>query len=110
MTCKHDTSRRYHKLSNSYSTTSVDCKLATGKNESFLSETVKNGDITDIMGELATMVESDLNTVERFINDIVSETGHKDAPTVVENNNETTVVSKLGKAKPVVVHEKTMVL
>ena len=28
-----------------------------------------------------------------------------DAPTVVEGSNETTTVSKLGKVKPVVVHE-----
>ena len=46
-----------------------------------------------------------LNMVEGFINDMVSETSHMDAPTVVEDNNETTTVSKLGKAKPVVVHE-----
>ena len=46
-----------------------------------------------------------LNMVEGFINDVVSETSHMDAPIVVEDNNETTTVSKLGKTKPVVVHE-----
>ena len=43
--------------------------------------------------------------VEGFINDIVSETNHMDDPTVVKDNNETTTVSKLGKAKPVVGYE-----
>ena len=36
---------------------------------------------------------------------MVSETSHMDAPTVIEGNNEMTTVNKLGKAKPVVVHE-----
>ena len=40
--------------------------------------------------------------VQKFINDMV---GNMDAPTVVEDNNETTTASKLGKAKPIVVHE-----
>ena len=57
------------------------------------------------MGELATMVGSDLNTVKGFNNGIVSETSHMDVPTVVNNNNKTTAASKLGKAKPVIVHE-----
>ena len=43
--------------------------------------------------------------VEGFINDMVSERSPTDAPTVVEDNNKTTAVSKFGKAKPVVVHE-----
>ena len=43
--------------------------------------------------------------VKEFINNMVSETSHTDAPNVVEDNNESTAVSKLGKAKPVVVHE-----
>ena len=43
--------------------------------------------------------------MERFINDMILETSHIDAPTVVKDNNETTAMSKLGKAKPVVVHE-----
>ena len=43
--------------------------------------------------------------VKGFINDMVSETSHMDAPTMVEDDNETTTVSKLGKAKPVIVHE-----
>ena len=51
------------------------------------------------------MVESDRNTVKGFINDMVSETSDTDTPTVVKDNNEMTVASKLGKAKPVVVHE-----
>ena len=46
-----------------------------------------------------------LNMVEGFLNDMVSETSHMDATIVVEYNNETTMVSKLRKAKPVVVPE-----
>ena len=59
---------------------------------------VKNGDITNIIGET-------LNIVEGFINDMVLKTSQTDAPTVVKDNNKTTMVSKFGKAKPVVVHE-----
>ena len=36
-------------------TTSVDCKLVTGKDESISSETIKNEDTTEIMDELAVM-------------------------------------------------------
>ena len=78
--------------------------LATGKDKSFSSESVNNGDITDIIGELATMVRSDRNTVQGFINDMVSETSNTDTPTVVKDNNKKTAANKLGKAKPVIVH------
>ena len=97
MTCKHDTSQGHHNISNSQSIICVDCKLPTGKDESFPSETIKNGGIIETMGE--TLM------VEEFINDMVSETSHIDGPTVVEDNNKTTTVSKFGKAKPAVVHE-----
>ena len=46
-----------------------------------------------------------LNIVETFIYNMISETSHTDAPTVVKDNNKTTVASKLEKVKPVVVHE-----
>ena len=55
MTCKHDTGRGHHNSSNPKSTTSVDCKLATGKDESFSSITMENEGITDIMDELTVM-------------------------------------------------------
>ena len=42
------------------------------------------------------------NTVQGFTNDMV---GNTNVPTVAESGNEVTVASKLGKAKPVVVHE-----
>ena len=45
--------------------------------------------------------------VEKFINDMVLETSHTDAPTVVKDNNKATAASKLGKAKPVVVHKNS---
>ena len=51
------------------------------------------------------MVGPDRNTLQRFINDMVLETSNTDTPTMVEDNNETIAASKLGKAKPVVVHE-----
>ena len=168
MAPKHDTGRGHHNPSNPQCTTSVDCKLVTGKDESFPSETMKNENTTDIMDELAAIrppnqfissipestlhqiskmvmketVEdkkmelmqlgtkipakdidilcfidtsnlyglinnginkyNDRNTVQEFINDMV---GNTNVPTTVESSNKATSVSKLGKAKPVVVHE-----
>ena len=67
MTRKHDTGRRYNNPSNPQFTTSVDCKLATGKDESSSSEAVKNGGVTEVIGDI-------LNMVEGFIDDMVSET------------------------------------
>ena len=57
MSHKHNTGQGHQNRSNPQSTTSIDCKLATGKDESFPSEAVKTGDITDIMGETLNMVE-----------------------------------------------------
>ena len=51
MTHEHDTGQRHHNPSDPQSNTSVDYKLATGKNESFPLEAMKNGDITDIMDD-----------------------------------------------------------
>ena len=55
MICKHDTGQGHHNPSDPQSTTSVDCKLATGKDVSFSSKTMRNEDTTDIMVELAIM-------------------------------------------------------
>ena len=68
MTHKHDTDtdRGHHNPSNPQSTTSVDCKLATGKDESFSSETMKNEDTTDIMDELAATMRP-LNQLRSLI-------------------------------------------
>ena len=41
--------------------------------------------------------------MQGFINNMF---GNTNTATVVENNNKTTTISKLGKVKPVVVHEK----
>ena len=57
MTSEHDTGRGHHNPSNPQSNTSIDCKLAIGKDESFISEIMKNKDTTDIMDELATMIQ-----------------------------------------------------
>ena len=46
-----------------------------------------------------------LNMVEGFINDMVSESSYMEDPTVVEGSNEMTTVIKLEKVEPVVVHE-----
>ena len=51
------------------------------------------------------MVGSDRSKVQGSINNTVSETSNTDAPTVVEDNDKTTAANKLGKSKPVVVHE-----
>ena len=55
MTRRQNNGQGHHNPSDPQFTTSVDCKLATGKDESFSSLAVKNGDITNIMDELATM-------------------------------------------------------
>ena len=47
-----------------------------------------------------------LNMVEGFINDMVLETSHMEATTVVKGNNEAITAGKLGKAKPAIVHGK----
>ena len=55
MTRKYNNGQGHHNPSDPQSTTSVDCKLNTSKDESFPSETVKYEDTTNIMDELATM-------------------------------------------------------
>ena len=45
---------------------------------------------------------NDYSTVQGFINDMV---GNTNVPTVVESSDKATAASKLGKYKPVVVHE-----
>ena len=169
MTCTYDTGRRHHNPSNQQSAKSVDCELATGKDESFSSEAMKNINTIDIMDELAAMkrppnptgssitkstlqkiskrvmketvdnkkVElkqsgtkipakdvdilllintlglyglindsinkyNDRNNVQGFTNDMV---GNTDGPNVIEGINKATATNKLGKVKPVVVHE-----
>ena len=57
MAPKYDTGQGDHNPSNSQFTTSVDCKLVTHKDESIPSETMKNEDTTDIMDELAAMIQ-----------------------------------------------------
>ena len=52
MTHEHDTRRGHHNPSDPQSNTSVDDKLAVGKDESFSTEAMKNKDITAIMEEL----------------------------------------------------------
>ena len=42
------------------------------------------------------------NTVQGFVNDMV---GNTNVPTMVESGNKVTAASKLGKAKPAVVHD-----
>ena len=55
MAPKHDTVRGHHNPSNPQSTTSVDCKLVTGMDESISSKTMKNEHTKDIIDELAAM-------------------------------------------------------
>ena len=57
MTREHDTGQGHHNPSNPQSNTSIDCKLAIGKDGPFISEIMKNKDTTDIMDELATMIQ-----------------------------------------------------
>ena len=55
MTPKHNTGQGHHNLSDPQFTKSIDCKLVTGEDVSFSSETMKNENTTDIMDELAAM-------------------------------------------------------
>ena len=57
MAPKHDTDHGHHNPSDPQPTTSVDCKFITHKDESIPSETMKNEDNTDIMDELAAMIQ-----------------------------------------------------
>ena len=81
VTCKHNVDQGHHNRSDTQSTTSVHCKLVTRKDESFSSDTVKNRDF-------AKTIWGTLNMVAGFLNDMVLETSHMDAPTLVKNNNE----------------------
>ena len=87
MAPKHDNDHGNHNPSDPPSTTFVDCKLITCKDESILSVTMQDEDHTDIIDQLVIMVESDRNTVQGFINDMV---GNTNDLTVVEGNNDTT--------------------
>ena len=56
MASKHYNDHGHHNPSNPQSTTFVDCKLVTHKDESISSVTMQNKDHTDIMDELAAML------------------------------------------------------
>ena len=60
-------------------------------------------DTSDLYGLINDGINkyNDRNTVQGFINDTISNTN---VPIVVESSNEWSAASKLGKAKPVVVH------
>ena len=71
MAPKYDTDHENHNPSNPPSNSLVDCKLITPKNESIPSVAIQDQDYTDIIDELSTILGSDRNTVQRFINDMV---------------------------------------
>ena len=71
MALKHDTDHWQHNPSDPSSITSIDCKLVTREEGSILSVTMQDEDHADITNKLATMVGSDHNTVQGFINDMV---------------------------------------
>ena len=85
MAPKHDNDHGHHNPSDPPSTTSVDCKLITCEDESIPSVTMQDENHIDIMDELATMVGSDCNIVQGYINDMV---GNRNDHTVVEGNND----------------------
>ena len=74
MAPEHDTDHEHHNPSDPPSNSFVDCKLVTHKDESIPSMAMENQDHTDIMDELSTMVGTDPNTVQGFINDMVGNT------------------------------------
>ena len=73
---KHNIGWGHHNRNDTQSISSVDCKLAARKDESFSYNAVKNGGVAENMGDT-------LNMVEEFINGMVLETSHMDAPTMV---------------------------
>ena len=78
MAPKYDIDHRHHNPSDQPFNSFVDCKLITPKDESIPSVAMQDQNYTDIIDELSTMVGSDRNTVQRFINDMV---GNTDAST-----------------------------
>ena len=66
-------------------------------------------DTSDLYGLINNCINkyTTCNTMQGFINDMV---GNTNTATVVENDDKITTVNKSGKAKPAVVHKKTMVL
>ena len=68
---KHDTDHECHNPSDPPTNPSVDCKLVTHEDKSISSVAMQDQDHTDIMDEFSTMVGSDRNTVQGFINDML---------------------------------------
>ena len=64
----------------------------------FSSDAVRNGDVAELMGRTLDMVEG-------FISDMLSESSYLEAPTIVEDSNETTNENKMGELKPAAVDE-----
>ena len=73
-----DTDHEHQNTSDSTSNPSVDDELVTHEDESIPSVAMQDQDHTNIMHELATLVGSNRNTVQEFINDMV---GNTDVPT-----------------------------
>ena len=67
-------------------------------------DVLRHLDFSDLYGPINDGINkyNDCNTTQEFTNDMV---GNADDPTVIEGIIEATVAVKLGKAKPVVVHE-----
>ena len=78
MVPKNNTDHEHHNPSDPPSNPFVDSKLVTHKDESIPSVAMQNQDHIDIKDELATMVGSERNTIQGFINDMVGDTA---APT-----------------------------
>mmetsp|Transcript_22716 Transcript_22716/g.23020 ORF Transcript_22716/g.23020 Transcript_22716/m.23020 type:complete len:485 (+) Transcript_22716:808-2262(+) len=79
-------------------TKSADCKLPTRKDASFSSDAVGNGDVAEVMGKTLDMVAG-------VISDMLSESSYLEAPTIVEDSNETTNENEMGDLKPAAVDE-----
>ena len=99
MTLKHGAGRGHYNQSNPQSTKSADCKVATCKDESFSSNAIGNGDVTEVMG-------GNLDMVEGFISDMLPESSYLEAPAVVEDSNETTDRNEMRELKLTAVDEK----
>ena len=98
VTRKHGADRGHHNQSDPQSAKSTDCKLNIRKDELFSSDTIGNWDVAKVMRKT-------LNMVGGFISDMLPKSRYLQAPTIVEDSNETTNGNGMRDLKPTAVDE-----
>ena len=82
LTRKHDVGGGHHYQSDQQSTKITDYKINTREEDLFSSDTIGTEDVTKVMRKA-------FNMVERFINNMLPKSSRLQAPTIVEDSNET---------------------